>query len=58
MNRLSDPVFSRLSVSGRKVPEFDDEATRELLVYSYRIIYVVEEEQVTVVSVIHGKQLL
>jgi len=40
------------------VPEFDDEATRELLVYSYRIIYVVEEEQVTVVSVIHGKQLL
>jgi toxin ParE1/3/4 len=45
-------------LAGRKVPEFDDGSIRELLVYSYRIIYIAEEGQVTVVSVIHGKQML
>jgi toxin ParE1/3/4 len=29
--------------AGRKVPEFDNETIRELFVYSYRIIYAVEE---------------
>jgi toxin ParE1/3/4 len=29
--------------AGRKVPEFDDEHTRELVAYSYRIIYRLEE---------------
>jgi toxin ParE1/3/4 len=45
-------------LSGRKVPEFDDESIRELLVYSYRIIYVVEERQVTVAALVHGKRIL
>jgi toxin ParE1/3/4 len=30
---------------GRKVPEFDDETIRELLAYSYRIIYLVEQSE-------------
>jgi hypothetical protein len=30
------------SLAGRKVPEFEDESIRELIAYSYRIIYVVE----------------
>jgi toxin ParE1/3/4 len=32
-------ALARFPRSGRKVPEFDDENTRELIAYSYRIIY-------------------
>ncbi len=31
-------TLARFPRAGRKVPEFDDENTRELVVYSYRII--------------------
>lgn len=44
--------------SGRKVPEFDDENVRELIVYSYRVIYRVLENEVLIAAVIHGKRLL
>ena len=44
--------------SGRKVPEFDDEQIRELIAYSYRIIYIVEQTEVLVAAVIHGKRAL
>lgn len=41
---------------GRIVPEFDDEAIREVFAYSYRIIYRVEDDEITIAAVIHGKQ--
>jgi addiction module RelE/StbE family toxin len=44
--------------SGRKVPEFDDENTREVLAYSYRIIYRLQEDEVLIAAVIHGKRML
>ena len=44
--------FPRL---GRKVPEFDDENVRELIVYSYRIIYRLQGD-VIIAAVIHGKR--
>jgi toxin ParE1/3/4 len=44
--------------SGREVREFQDPSLRELLAYSYRIIYKVETEQVIIASVIHGKRNL
>ena len=47
--------FPRL---GRKVPEFDDENIRELLVYSYRIIYRLQDDTIVVAAVIHGKRIL
>jgi len=50
--------LSGFPLAGRKVPEFDEESIREVLAYSYRIIYVVEQEQVTVAAVIHGKRML
>jgi len=50
--------LKQFPLSGRKVPEFDDESIRELLAYSYRIIYAIEQRQVTVVAVIHGKRIL
>jgi toxin ParE1/3/4 len=42
--------------SGRTLPELDDESIRELLVYSYRIIYRVQAEVVTIAAVVHAKQ--
>jgi len=42
--------------SGRVVPEFEDESLRELLVSSYRLIYEVREETVTIAAVVHAKQ--
>jgi addiction module RelE/StbE family toxin len=44
--------------AGRKVPEFGDDAIRELIVYSYRIIYRLQDEAVVIAAVIHGKRIL
>jgi plasmid stabilization system protein ParE len=51
-------LLARFPRSGRKVPEFDDEDIREVLSYSYRIIYQVQRQEIIVAAVIHGKQLL
>ncbi len=40
------------------MPELDDDAIRELLVYSYRVIYRVRDQAVLVAAVIHGKREL
>ena len=42
---------------GRKVPELTS-THRECFVYSYRLIYRIEEQHVLIVAVIHGKRLL
>jgi plasmid stabilization system protein ParE len=44
--------------AGRKVPEFDDENIRELIVYSYRIIYRLQEETIVTAAIIHGKLIV
>jgi toxin ParE1/3/4 len=43
---------------GRTVPELGDEAIRERFVYSYRLIYRIAADIVTIAAVIHGKRLL
>jgi plasmid stabilization system protein ParE len=43
---------------GREVPEFQDPEFRELLVYSYRIIYRAGSDEVLIAAVIHGKRNL
>lgn len=50
--------LSNFPYSGRIVPELSDDTVREKIAHSYRVIYKVEEETVTVLAVIHGKQLL
>ena len=40
--------------SGRMVPEFERNEIREVIEGRYRIIYLVEPEQVQVLAVIHG----
>jgi toxin ParE1/3/4 len=51
-------TLARFPRSGRKVPGFDGENTRELIAYSYRIIYTVEPDQVIIAAPIPGKGLL
>jgi toxin ParE1/3/4 len=43
---------------GRVVPEVPDVELRERLVYQYRLIYHVREDQITIIAVIHGARLL
>lgn len=50
--------LSHFPYSGRIVPEFGEESIREQFAYSYRIIYRVQGEVVTIAAVIHGKRLL
>lgn len=51
-------TLENFPLSGRTVPEFADESLREKIVYSYRILYRVDEQQVTIATVIHGKRVL
>jgi plasmid stabilization system protein ParE len=44
---------------GRAVPELGDENIRERFIYSYRLVYQINNEQkILIVAVIHGKRLL
>jgi plasmid stabilization system protein ParE len=47
--------FSEL---GRKVPEFNDIKIREIFVYSYRLIYKLNQQDILFVAVVHDKRLL
>jgi toxin ParE1/3/4 len=51
-------ILQRFPLAGRKVPEFDTDDIRELIAYSYRIIYRVSEDEVLVVAIVHGKRNL
>ena len=44
--------------AGRIVPELDDDEFREHFVYSYRVIYRIQNNEVLIVAVVHGRRLL
>ena len=50
--------LQRFPRAGRSVSEFGDNAIREVLVYSYRVVYCVRDHAVLVAAVIHGKREL
>ena len=50
--------LSRFPFAGRIVPELGDENIREWFAYSYRVIYRIEIQVVTIAAVVHGKRLL
>jgi len=50
--------LSQFPHSGRVVPEIADESIREWFAYSYRVIYRIEEDRITIASVLHGRQRL
>ena len=45
-------------LAGRVVPELENNDFRERFVYSYRILYLLKDDVVFIVGVIHGKRLL
>jgi len=40
--------------AGRVVPELDDPAVREVLVYSYRILYRMSVDAIHIAAIVHG----
>ena len=57
ITRRSEQIFTQ-PLSGRKVPEYEAEDIRELIEKPYRIIYRIKQDQIDVLAVIHGAQLL
>ncbi len=43
---------------GRKVPEYEREDIREVFHHPYRIIYLMKDDTIEILSVIHGARLL
>jgi toxin ParE1/3/4 len=43
---------------GRVVPEIEDEQFRELIYGNYRIVYRIEKKQISILTILHGKQIL
>jgi len=43
---------------GRTVPEIGEKEIRERFVYSYRLVYRIQKNTITIVAIIHGKRLL
>lgn len=43
---------------GRIVPELSENNIRERFVYSYRVIYKINDTDILIVAIIHGKRLL
>jgi addiction module RelE/StbE family toxin len=41
---------------GRVVPEISDKNVRELIIYSYRLIYELVSDDVQILAIIHGKR--
>ena len=52
-NKLTDFPYS-----ARMVPEWQDQQIRETFVYSYRLIYRVDNSTMDVIAVFHGRRLL
>ena len=50
--------LSELPRSGRKVPEYEREDVRELLVRPYRLIYWILPDRIDVMTVLHYRQHL
>jgi toxin ParE1/3/4 len=43
---------------GRIVPEINDLKIRECFVYSYRLVYLIDDKRIIILAVIHGNRLI
>jgi plasmid stabilization system protein ParE len=53
---LSTEQIEHFPKSGRIVPEILEENTREIFIYSYRIIYEINEANITILNIVHGSR--
>ncbi len=51
-------ALQKSSTEGSPIAEFKDETMREQLAYTYRIIYKINENQITIAAIVHTKGLL
>jgi len=61
INRIYDraQILSRQPLSGRIVPEFDDQKIRELIIGNYRLVYlIINEESVEILRIYNSARLL
>ncbi len=45
-------------LSGRKVPEFNNENVRELIEGNYRIVHLIKEDQIFILTIHHASKML
>ena len=55
---IDSPNRSASGCSGRKVPEFDQDDVREVLLRNYRIVYRIHATEIRVLTVFEGHRLL
>jgi toxin ParE1/3/4 len=41
---------------GRVVPELSDSSIREIFVFSYRLVYRIEDDRISILALIHGRR--
>ena len=56
--REKTDILEQLPRAGKKVPELNEDAVRELSIYSYRIIYEIKEQGIFVLAVVHQRRNL
>lgn len=49
-------LLSDMPEMGRMIPEFGDSSIRELIIFSYRLVYEVKTDHVDILTIIHGKR--
>jgi plasmid stabilization system protein ParE len=49
-------TISNMPERGRMVPETDEQDIRELFIYSYRLIYQLSSDSISILAVIHGSR--
>ncbi len=54
--REKTDILDKLPRMGKKVSEIDDEAVKELSLYSYRVIYEIRSEDIFVLAVVHKRR--
>ena len=55
VKRIQKAAYSldEFAERGRKVPEFDDSSIRELRISSYRLIYLLQANTATILTIVH-----
>lgn len=53
---LATEQIEHFPKSGRIVPEILEENIREIFIYSYRIIYEINEANITILNIVHGSR--
>ena len=51
-------LIATFPLSGRMIPEEENELVREHFVYNYRLIYEIQDNIVYILAIVHGRRML